>query len=822
MNTSTIGNRSRRGVKRSLISILGLLAAFIAVAQPAAAQSDDSPVPTCRGVEATISGEGVIDGTDGDDVIVGSSSADTIDGGAGNDIICGGGGADVIVGGPGSDIIQGDNGADTISGNQGRDFIAGGAGNDVIFGGFGNDVVSGGSNADTVLGGPGQDIVRGGAGNDTVAGGKGADLAEGGGGDDVVRGGAGNDTVRGNAGDDELVGGSGKRDRLNGGPGADECTDRGSRTKLTNCESDFSLTVLHINDHHSHLNPDSGDLDLAGEGTRVSVGGFPSVVAKMDELTDANADGNVVKIHAGDAVTGTLFHSLFSGEADAALMNEACFDIFELGNHEFDDGDAGLADFLGFLGDSADCDTTVLAANVVPELGTPLNESGDIPFEPFTVIDYDGDKVGYVGLDIAGKTQNSSSPLPTTQFLDEIETAQKFVDQLTEDGINKIVLVTHIQLANDIDLANSVTGVDVIVGGDSHSLLGNFSDVGLNTQGNYPVRTADAAGAQVCIVHAWQYSAVVGELNVNFDADGNVTNCSGTPHLLLGDSFMRRPADGGDRVELVGEARDAVLAAVEEKPELSIVTPDADAQLVLDGFGEQVAELETQVIGTVPEDLCLERIPGEGRSTVCDVADTAVMGGDIQQLVTEAFRVRSFESDIAIQNSGGVRIDIPSGDITIADAYELLPFSNTIVNLEMTGGEIKATLEEAIDFALDPDGSTGAYPYAAGLRFDVDQNEPEGDRVTNIVVRRNGETEFAPLDPDATYIVATNSFVASGGDNYVTFEEVTADGRSTDTFLNYAQTFIDYIQQDAQGVLAKLPASEYSTQSFAPAAGDPQ
>ena len=792
-----------------------MLATVVAVAQPAGAQD---AAPTCAGQEATVTAteDGVFEGTDGNDVIIGTPGDDTINGGAGNDIICGLGGADTITGGSGSDIINGDNGADVIAGNLGNDRIRGGNGNDIIRAGFGDDQVFGGPNADDVSGGPGVDHVRGGIGNDTVSGNNGSDVVEGGPGDDFVRGGGGNDVVRGNAGDDDLTGGNGKGDSLNGAAGTDVCRDRGINSRFLACESDFSLTILHINDHHSHLNPDTGDLDLAGESTRVSIGGFPSVVAKMDELADANADGNVVKIHAGDAVTGTLFHSLFGGEADAALMNEACFDIFELGNHEFDDGDQGLADFLGFLGASETCSTTVLAANVVPAEGTPLNPAGTTLFEPFTVIDYGDDQVGYVGLDIANKTKNSSSPLPTTEFLDEVETAQLYVDQLTADGIDKIVLVTHLQLDNDLALARQVTGVDVIVGGDSHSLLGNFNPLGLNSQGRYPSRTADAAGSPVCVVQAWQNSAIVGELSVEFDADGNVTSCGGTPHLLLGDTFERRPSEDADREELEGEARDAVIAAIEEIPELSIVTPDADAQAVLDSFAEEIAELELAVIATVSEDLCLERIPGQGRSAICDVADTAVMGGDIQQLVTEAFRVRSFESDISIQNSGGVRVDIAQGDLTIADAYELLPFSNTIVNLEMTGAEIHATLEEAIDFAIDPDGSSGAYPYAAGLTFDVDLNAAVGERATNLQIRGNGETEFAAIDLEASYTVATNSFVASGGDAYATFEAVTADGRATDTFLNYAQTFIDYVAQDAGGTLAKLPESEYSTQSFVP------
>jgi 5'-nucleotidase/UDP-sugar diphosphatase len=804
---------------RSAILVLAMLAALVAIAQPAAAQTTSRV--SCAGQLASIVGQspGEIMGTAGDDVIVGTPGADMIIAGAGNDVVCGGGGADVILGGPGRDIILGENGPDDIRSGNGNDLVWGGSGNDMIRLGFGRDTAFGGPNADTIAGGPGNDVVRGGSGNDMVFGSNGSDLVEGGNGDDVLGGGAGNDYIRGGAGDDDLTGGNGRGDGLQGGPGTDVCRDRGFNTRFGGCESDFSLKILHMNDSHSHLDPDSGDLDLAGIDTRVSQGGFPNAVAKANELVAAT-DGNVVKVHAGDAVTGTLFYSLFKGEADAAMMNELCFDIFELGNHEFDDGDQGTADFLGALADTETCQTEVLAANVVPTVGTPLNPAGTPLFKPFTVKQYGDDMVGFVGLDIAGKTKNSSSPLETTDFLDEVTTAQTFIDQLTRDGVDKIVLVTHTQLANDITYASMLTGVDVIVGGDSHSLLGNFAPLGLNTMGRYPYRTSDASGSPVCIVHAWQYSWLLGELNVNFDADGVVTSCDGTPHLLLNDTFQRRPDPESDREELTGAARASVLNFIARTPELSIVTPDEDAQAILDTFSGQVDLLEQQVIGSAAVDLCLERIPGQGRSQICDVSATAQMGGDIQQIVTDAFRVRAFESDFALQNAGGVRIDIPAGDFTIADAYELLPFANTIVNLEMTGTEIKAVLEEAIAFALDPDGSTGAYPYASGLRWDVDLNATEGNRVTNIAMRPSGTGTWVPFVLGDTYTVATNSFIASGQDGYDTFGTVSDDGRVVDTLLDYAQSFIDYIEEDlAGGVLNKPPAGDYSTQNFAPLAG---
>src|SRR5690606_15299189 len=179
--------------------------------------------------------------------------------------------------------------------------------------------------------------------------------------------------------------------------------------------------------------------------------------------------GNLLKVHAGDAVTGTLYYSLFKGEADAEVMNEVCFDTFTLGNHEFDDSDEGLAQFLDWLAEG-NCDTAVLSANTTVEPGTPL---ADGYYEPYTIVDYDGEKVGIIGITIANKTKNSSSPLETTQFLDEVTTTQQYVDELEEMGINKISASTHYQYDNEQALAKAVDGLDLVIGGDSHTLLGN-------------------------------------------------------------------------------------------------------------------------------------------------------------------------------------------------------------------------------------------------------------------------------------------------------------------------------------------------------------
>ena len=572
-----------------------------------------------------------------------------------------------------------------------------------------------------------------------------------------------------------------------------------------------TLTILHINDHHSRLRADMRmSLVLDGERTQVWSGGFPMVVAKMKALSAGRDD--VLKLHAGDAITGDLYYTLFNGEADAALMNQVCFDAFVLGNHEFDDGDAGLKVFLDHLAEG-DCGTPVLAANVVPEIGvSPLAPTSATDYiHPFVVKEVGGHRVGIIGIDIARKTKESSSPDETTRFLDEAETAQKYIDLLTADGVDRIVLLTHYQYRNDVSLAAKLTGVDVIVGGDSHTLLGDFRSVGLGSAGPYPARVTGADGNMVCIVQAWQYSQIVGELTVGFDATGRVTDCTGTPHMMLADSFKRRNAEG-DRVELEGAERVRAIGAVAAHPNLSIMQEDAQAAALLAGFSEKVDALKNTVIGQVADPLCRRRIPGQGKDSRCPNSPTEKHGSDVATLVAHAMRTMRPTAEIAIQNAGGVRIHLPAGDISIGDAYLLLPWANTLVEMQATGAEIHAALEDALDYAMNPDGSTGAFPYAAGLRWHIDAARPKGERFSDIEVKVPGAATWAPLDPARSYRLVTNNYIAGGKDGYITLGTVSQTGRAVDTYLVDAQVFVDYVRRVQ--VLTRVPAQEYSTRSF--------
>ena len=586
----------------------------------------------------------------------------------------------------------------------------------------------------------------------------------------------------------------------------------------------IDLTILHMNDHHSHLEAETFDFDVSAlsletrnaadeQPAEVSVrfGGFPMLVSLFNQQDTQYA--NVAKVHAGDAVTGTLYYTLFAGEADAAMMNQVCFDVFALGNHEFDAGDQGLAHFLDDLNSTA-CETSVLAANVTPHAASAI-ATGYI--QPYRIMEFEGESVGFIGIDIAGKTKNSSRPDDGTTFQDEIATSQTYIDELEALGVNKIVLVTHYQYSQDMALAQALTGVDVIVGGDSHSLLGGstFSDLGFNPVGDYPTQVTNLDNEPVCIVHAWEYAHLLGKLDVSFDSQGMVTACSGSPIIPISSEFVYEYADDDNRV-LSGTDAFAVRQALTSHPEVVIAQNDATTAGLLKNYEAETAVLTETVIGNTAEDLCLVRWPGDSRSTICDVADTYAMGSDISNIVAKAFMEVTPTADIAIQNGGGVRVDVSAGDFTMASAYTLLPFSNTLVTLEMTGQQIIDVLEDALSNTLDDAGSTGSYPYASGLRFNVDASADFGSRVSQVEVNSRVAGDWAAIDTAATYIVATNDFIASGQDGYDTFGVVFDAGDYVDTYTEYAQGMVNYVNQltkDGQS-LSKLPAAEYSTQNY--------
>ena len=585
----------------------------------------------------------------------------------------------------------------------------------------------------------------------------------------------------------------------------------------------LTVTFLHINDHHSHITDAELSLNVSSmaggsssvlsnvSAVRVKYGGFARLVTLMQQLEASST--NVLKFHAGDAITGTIWYSLFKGENDAEVMGRICFDAFALGNHEFDDGDGNLADFLQKLKETG-CNTSVLAANVKPGPTSPLGTNSTGYLKPYKIFMVDSQQVGVIGIDISGKTMQSSNPDEGTVLLNELSTTQKYVDELTAQGVNKIVLLSHIGLDRDVELAAALRGVDVIVGGDSHSLMGDaasLASVGVPKApaANYPQKVVDLDGNPVCIVQAWEYAHAVGKLVVQFDASGHVASCSGTPVFPLAERAGWWD-DAANATLSVAQA-DAVAAALPATLAVEVAEDAATRQLV-EKTAEHIVELTHEVIATFSSPYCFDRMPGQGRSTLCNGEATYDRGGAACNLVARSALVQAKTADFSIQNAGGCRTDIATGDFTINDAYTMLPFENTLLTVQLNGSQVVQALEDALGGTLDHGGSDGAYPYASGLRYAINTTRSAGSRLFDVEVNSQLKGEWLPLLQNQTYTVVLNSYIADGKDGWL-FLGTIPDSAKVDTFTSYTQGFIDYLKKLPANI-GPLPADEYSTQQY--------
>ncbi len=562
----------------------------------------------------------------------------------------------------------------------------------------------------------------------------------------------------------------------------------------------ITTTIIHVNDTHSHLASETMSLKFNGHKTYTQIGGFPRLASKIKSLQESAK--NPITIHAGDVIQGTLYYTLFKGKPDAVMMDQIKWDAVTLGNHEFDDGDEGLKLLLdGFA------NIDVISANVVAKPGSLLA----CMWKPYKVIERDGEKIGLIGLDIVQKTKVSSSPSDDIMFTDELMTAQQYADDLTNQGINKIILVSHNGMDHDLDYASKLRNVDVIIDGDSHSLLGDFSNIGLTSNYDAYPQEVSIDGEKTCVTSAWQYAYGVGELKVDFDKAGKVSSCAGQTTLILGDKFLQKNAEG-KKVDVNASEKAAIMNVINSTPQLEIVPEDSDTLAKLKVYSDQIDAKKNEVVGQSAELLAHNRIPGQVYNGV-----NLPLGSDIAPLVAKSFYEKSKRADVCIQNAGGVRTSIDQGDITYGEAYAMLPFSNTLFEIDMKGSEIKQVLEDAITNFKDNGGSTGSFPYAYGMKYDVDLSQPANNRISNLEMMNRADKTWSPVDNAKTYVVVTNNYIAAGRDGYTTFKTVQDNGgKAVDTYYDYAMSFVDMVKAlQADGKeLSKLPADEHPIKSM--------
>ena len=191
------------------------------------------------------------------------------------------------------------------------------------------------------------------------------------------------------------------------------------------------------------------------------------------------------------------------------------------------------------------------------------------------------------------------------------------------------------------------------------------------------------------------------------------------------------------------------------------ITPDAEVQAIVDRYQAVLKEALGGVVGEASTEIVRNRT-GES---------------EMGNFVTDAMRTHLPEIDVAITNAGGLRADIDAGPITLEEIYAVLPFNNTLVLMNLTGAQLRQVLEEGA-------ASRFGTVQVSGVTWSFDPARPFGSRVSSVTV--NG----TPLDPAATYRVATNNFMAAGGDQFNTLKQGTS---VVDTGVNLVDTVVRYL-----------------------------
>jgi 5'-nucleotidase len=563
----------------------------------------------------------------------------------------------------------------------------------------------------------------------------------------------------------------------------------------------LELTLIHLNDTHSKLEPTQvqlvADLDgsLQKKPVYVELGGFPRVWAAVEHLRRENP--NALFLHAGDAFQGTLYFTQFEGKADVDFLNAMKVDALALGNHEFDKGPQLLKSLSGLVR------FPVLASNL-DTTAEPL--LAGVGLKPYTIRTVGGSRVAIIGL-TNPETPFISSPGPNLKFLDPAAVVTRAVAEIEAQGVNKIVVLSHQGYREDLALAAAVKGVDVIVGGHSHTLLGSFADLGLASAGPYPTVVKNAAGETVLVATAWEWAKAVGEMDVSFDASGKVGAWSGTPHLVVNDAWARiydmpgpdgKPlrvqytkAAGGTATFLEYDGKGYTVAPSPERaaayrrlytslaprvardPRFLFVAPKPEGVEKLATYSAGVNALKVKIVAQAAEEL--KRLNNQGPGP----------------LIAESMLFKT-GARIAVMNPGGVRTNLNPGPLSVAQVYELQPFGNTLVTIDLSGTDVVKVLEDMTGYTISryekkPDT---AFVYVAGVRFTLEVNAAKGQHVNDVQVQK-ADGAYEPLRPDGTYKVVVNSFMAAGGDMNNTLKA--ASGKVDTGFIDSEAT-LEYLQ----------------------------
>lgn len=458
---------------------------------------------------------------------------------------------------------------------------------------------------------------------------------------------------------------------------------------------------------------------------------------------------DVLLMDAGDYLQGSSFASFTQGESVVEVMNAAGYDVAALGNHEFDYGSDVLEKRISEMNFPA------VAANItVDATGEPFIQQNAV----FTLSD--GTKVGVFGLDtpstVTTSVPKNTAGLTFAQGEELYTAAQAQIDELKGQNCSIIVCVGHLgeEASNEGNNAENVvantSGLTVMIDGHDHLVE------------NQTVKDKD--GKDVLIAETGYYLKNIGVLTYE---NGQFT-----------DSLVEVGTYTGSDPEL-----EKMVA--EETAEIKATMQEVVAVTDFELYGEAAPGNRTQ------------------ETTMGDLASDA-MYWQVTQAAGSA-------PDAVVLNGGAIRASIKAGEIKLLDIHNVFPFNNQLCTVEVTGAQLLEALEAATQSSPDP---MGAFPQVYGIKYTLDTTVPyeKGELYpgttyyapaapgTRITIHEVAGKDF---DPEATYTIATNEFVATGGDTYYCFAEAGATTMVYVGYLDY-EALLNYMKTELEGTIPEI------------------
>ncbi len=504
-----------------------------------------------------------------------------------------------------------------------------------------------------------------------------------------------------------------------------------------------TVQLLSFNDFHGHLEATDPNLALdVDPAPQTPVGGAQNLATELGLLRAKAGDAHSLTVAAGDLIGGSTFLSgIFHDEPSVESLNALGLDVSSVGNHEFDEGTAELlrmqkggchpVDGCYFPGQPyAGADFPWLAANVVKKDGSGTLLPGT------WVKQINGTKVGFIGMTLeATPTLVNPTGVSTVDFKDEVETANAQAAVLKKQGVKAIVVLMH-EGGNNAGTSNQCVGI---------------SD---------PIATM-----------ATQFSPEIDEIITGHTHDPyicSIPDPAGNPRLVTSSASYGQTVTETSLVinTRSGEVDRARSTATNHLVPKSL--PDDAAQTaIIDKWNVLAGPLKGKVIGTHAEPITGDSSGNRGIETpMVDLVADSIL-----------YNTAPLGAQIGLMNLGGVRASLNAqkygegpGEITYAEAFDIAPFGNVYVALDLTGAQLKEVLEQQ----YQPVPARGSRPMlslgvSAGFTYTWDDTRPQGSRVVPGSMSLNG----APIGATDTVRVGTLNFLADGGDLFTAFKNGT-------------------------------------------------